>query len=130
MRILAKVIKDRDAGEVIKGIDPNLVIDDKYVAKIIEENKVLQKIKDFDPDSEMESDKLAILVDELINKIKETGSSRKIEDHCIADYIKKLVRAIKAKVTPDIPGLNQKEEGAVIGQLGPYIFEYLMKPPK
>ena len=130
LKIMAKVIKDRDPGEVIKDIDPNVEIEDKFIAKVIIEKNFLMKIGNIDPASENEDDNLASLVDELINAIKEVDSSREVEDQDIADIIKNLARLMHDTIIPDMPGLNPKEEGAMGGQLGPSIFVYLMTRQK
>ena len=125
LKILAKVIKDRNPGEVIKDIDPNAVIKDKPIADIILKTNFLERLKDYNPDPESENDDLAILVDELTTAIKEEDSSQEIDEEKLINIIKSLARSIRERVTPDIPGLNPKEEGAIVGHLGPSIFAQL-----
>lgn len=130
LKILAKVIEDRNPGEVIKDIDPKKVVEDELIADTIIKTNFLQRIKDFDPDSENENNDLAILVDELITEIKKEDPTREVKEQEIIDIINKLARAIQAKVTPDIPGLNPKDEGVMIGRLGPHIFASLIRTPR
>jgi len=50
--------------------------------------------------------------------------------HCakiaVEDIIIKLAMAIRGNLTPDLPGLNPKEFGSILGQLGPSIFASLI----
>lgn len=131
LKILAKVIRDRNPGEVLKGIDPGSVIGDQSIAKIINETDFMQKLKDFDPDSESKNNALAILVDQLTAKIKRAKPDRKINDQeeeekKLKEIIIKLAMTIRGNLTPDLPGLNPKEYGLIVGQLGPSIFASLI----
>ena len=131
LKILAKVIRDRNPGEVIKGMDPCSVIGDQSIAKIINETDFMKKLKDFDPDSESENSALAILVDQLAAEIKKADPERKVSNQEKAekeleDIIIKLAMAIRGNLTPDLPGLNPKEFGNILGQLGPSVFGCLM----
>lgn len=126
LKIMAKVIKDRNPGEVIKDVDPRSVLEEnEFIADIIIKTNFMERLKDFDPDSESENDNLAILVDELTTVIKEEDPSHEIGEEKSRTIIKNLARAIRERVTPDIPGLNPKDEGAMVGQLGPSIFALL-----
>jgi hypothetical protein len=131
LKILAKVIRDRNPGEVLKGIDPGSVIGDQSIAKIINETDFMKKLKDFDPDSESENSALAILVDQLTAEIKKAKPDRKVSNQEKAekeleDIIIKLAMVIRGNLTPDVPGLNPKEYGLIVGQLGPSIFASLI----
>ena len=87
LKILAKVIKDRNPGEVIKSIDPKSEIEDEFVAEIINKKKFLQRIKDYNPDSGSENNNLAILVDELTTEIKKADPTSKMKEQEIKDII-------------------------------------------
>ena len=127
LMIIAKVIKDRNPAEVIKDIDPNSVIENKLIAETIIKTNFLQKLKDFAPGSEGENNGLEILVDQLTGEIKKADAKQKFTEKEIRENINKLARAIRKKITPDIPGLNPKEEGSIVGQLGPSIFAELIR---
>jgi hypothetical protein len=143
-KILAKVIKDRDPREVIKDIDPREVIKEmdlggvikdkdqkkeingEFLANIIIEKDFLKKILKFYPKTDAENDDLTELIEELVAAIKEKEQSAVIKEEKLAQIIKKFALLIQDKITPDIPGLNPKNEAAMIGRLGPLIFAYLI----
>ena len=125
LKILARVIKDKEPGEIIKDIEPKDVIGDGPIAKIIKNTDFMQRIKDFDSDSEDADNELEVLVDELTTTIKEEETSLEISDEKLRESIKKLAQAIRERITPDLPGLNPKDEGAILGHLGPSIFAML-----
>jgi hypothetical protein len=125
LKILAKVIKDKEPGEIIKEIEPKDVIGDGPIAEIIKKTNFMQRIKDFDPDSVDADNELEVLVDELTSIIQDEDSSLEINAENLNKYIKKLAQAIRERLTPDLPGLNPKDEGAILGHLGPSIFAML-----
>ena len=125
LKIIAKVIKDKEPVEITKDIEPKEVIGEGPVAEIIKNTDFMQRIKDFDPDSEDADNELEILVDELTTTIKEDDSSLEISDEKLRESIEKLAQAIRERITPDLPGLNPKDEGAILGHLGPSIFAML-----
>lgn len=143
-KILAKVIKDRDPREVIKDIDPREVIKDmdlrgvikdedqnkeingEFLSKIIIEKDFLKKILKFYPKPDTEDDNLTELIEELVAAIKEKEPAVVVKEEKLAQIIINLAQAIQDRITPDIPGLNPKNEGAMIGRLGPLIFAYLI----
>jgi hypothetical protein len=127
LKIMAKVIEDRNPGEVIKDIDPYSVSEDKFVGGIIKKINFLEKLKDFDPDSESENDNLAILIDELTNAIKEEDPSQEIDDKKLKTIIRDLTQTIRERITPDLPCLNPKDEGVILGHLGPSVFAYMTR---
>lgn len=118
LKILAKVIKDKEPGEVIKDIEPKDIIGEGPIAQIIKKANFLLRIKDFDPKSETANDDMAILLDELTTTIQEEDSSLVINDEELRESIEKLAQAIRERITPDLPGLNPKDESAILGHLG------------
>lgn len=125
LKILSKVIKDKAPGEVIKDIEPKDVIGDGPIAKIIKKSNFLERMKDFDPYSDNANDELDILVDELANKIQSEDNPPECNEDNLKKYITKLARAIIERLTPDIPGLNPKDERLILGNLLPTIYTRL-----
>ncbi len=127
LKIIAKVIRDKNPSEVIKEIDPCEVINNKIIADIINETNFLQRIKDYEPDAVNAENDLAILTDDLTTEIRNNQPKIDINDDAISNIIGTLSDAIREKLTPDLPGLNPKEENAIIGQLGPSLFIYFLR---
>jgi hypothetical protein len=125
LKILAKVLEDRNPAEVIKDLDPISLLGDKFTGGIINKTDFLQRIKDFNPDSDRADNDLAVLADDLTTEIKKEDPEREVKDQELKEIIKKLARAIQANITPSLPKLNPKEEGAIVGHLGPSIFTIL-----
>lgn len=129
IRKLAQDMKKIDCTEiieVIKDIDQNEEINDELLADVILKKNFLKKIINFCPKSIPKNDNLEKLVEELVAAIKELDPSIVIKEDRLKQIITKLAQVIQDRITPDIPGLNPKDEGAMIGRLGPHIFDYLM----
>lgn len=129
IRKLAQIMKKIDRTEIIeiiKEIDQNEEINNELLADVILKRNFLKKIINFCPKSVPTNDNLEKLVDELIAAIKEVDPPIVIKEDILNQIITKLAQVIKDRITPDIPGLNPKDEGAMIGRLGPHIFASLL----
>jgi SpoVK/Ycf46/Vps4 family AAA+-type ATPase len=136
LRLLAKVIRDRDVNDVISLAEVEAVIEDqadKPLAKIIKESRFLTQMGSYvAPESEIDDEQLKILRDTLRNAIEEADPEIETPDETLDEIIKALEALIIDKIeanriTPDLPSLDPNEEAAVIGQMGQLIFAELLE---
>lgn len=140
LRILAKVIEDRDIDAVITQAELEAAItidnvsddDAKFIAQAIRDNDLVSSLRrDVSLEPDFDAEKLEDLSKELNRTIKRAKPSLEIPDADLIPTIQNLEEIVKSvittnRITPNLPQLGASEEAAIVGQLGALIFTELL----